>query len=305
MHASRAAIRPVALRGRADPARVLRPLVDGVPHAVPQAADAPLRPHRAGAHRPGVRHRGVPDDALVSRATRSAIGRSCCSGRSRSSSASSSSRRASWRSSSRSRTSAASKPPICPSRTRRGDPRRVLRSLRDPEIPAPQPRAASAHPPLRPAPARAHPRGGPVSSMLEIGIGEGFLSGYLSEKLPTVRFCGVDASATGTRATAAPLPEDRDARRRCLRSLGPQRPVRSRALRRGPRAPRRAGPSARRDRRAAAASRRAHRAARAVLPPEQPGERRKRHAMGQRSRSTCSISARARSGSSCRRGSTS
>jgi len=36
---------------------------------------------------------------------------------------------------------------------------------------------------------------GPVSSMLEIGIGEGFLSGYLSEKLPTVRFSGVDASA--------------------------------------------------------------------------------------------------------------
>ncbi len=36
---------------------------------------------------------------------------------------------------------------------------------------------------------------GPIRSMLEIGIGEGFLSGYLSEKLPTVRFCGVDSSA--------------------------------------------------------------------------------------------------------------
>ncbi|HTB76785.1 MAG TPA: class I SAM-dependent methyltransferase [Polyangiaceae bacterium] len=36
---------------------------------------------------------------------------------------------------------------------------------------------------------------GPVSSVLEIGVGEGFLSGYLSEKLPTVRFSGVDASA--------------------------------------------------------------------------------------------------------------
>ncbi len=36
---------------------------------------------------------------------------------------------------------------------------------------------------------------GPVSSILEIGVGEGFLSGYLSEKLPTVRFSGVDASA--------------------------------------------------------------------------------------------------------------
>jgi SAM-dependent methyltransferase len=37
---------------------------------------------------------------------------------------------------------------------------------------------------------------GPVTSVLEVGIGEGFLSGYLSEKMPTVRFCGIDASAT-------------------------------------------------------------------------------------------------------------
>jgi len=36
---------------------------------------------------------------------------------------------------------------------------------------------------------------GPVRSVLEVGIGEGFVSGYLSEKLPTVRFSGVDASA--------------------------------------------------------------------------------------------------------------
>jgi SAM-dependent methyltransferase len=36
---------------------------------------------------------------------------------------------------------------------------------------------------------------GPIASVLEIGVGEGFLSGYLSEKLPTVRFCGLDASA--------------------------------------------------------------------------------------------------------------
>jgi 2-polyprenyl-3-methyl-5-hydroxy-6-metoxy-1,4-benzoquinol methylase len=36
---------------------------------------------------------------------------------------------------------------------------------------------------------------GPITSVLEIGVGEGFLSGYLSEKLPTVRFCGLDASA--------------------------------------------------------------------------------------------------------------
>ena len=35
---------------------------------------------------------------------------------------------------------------------------------------------------------------GPITSVLEIGIGEGFLSGYLSEKLPGARFCGLDAS---------------------------------------------------------------------------------------------------------------
>src|SRR5262249_49177028 len=35
---------------------------------------------------------------------------------------------------------------------------------------------------------------GPVSSVLEVGMGEGFVSGYLSEQLPTVRFTGVDAS---------------------------------------------------------------------------------------------------------------
>lgn len=33
---------------------------------------------------------------------------------------------------------------------------------------------------------------GPVESVLEVGVGEGFLSGYLSEKLPEKRFTGVD-----------------------------------------------------------------------------------------------------------------
>jgi 2-polyprenyl-3-methyl-5-hydroxy-6-metoxy-1,4-benzoquinol methylase len=32
----------------------------------------------------------------------------------------------------------------------------------------------------------------PVSSSLEVGVGEGFLSGYLSEKFPAIRFAGVD-----------------------------------------------------------------------------------------------------------------
>lgn len=33
---------------------------------------------------------------------------------------------------------------------------------------------------------------GPAKSVLEIGVGEGFLSGYLSEKLPGVSFTGID-----------------------------------------------------------------------------------------------------------------
>jgi 2-polyprenyl-3-methyl-5-hydroxy-6-metoxy-1,4-benzoquinol methylase len=36
---------------------------------------------------------------------------------------------------------------------------------------------------------------GSVRSVLEVGIGDGFLSGYLSAKMPAARFCGVDASA--------------------------------------------------------------------------------------------------------------
>jgi 2-polyprenyl-3-methyl-5-hydroxy-6-metoxy-1,4-benzoquinol methylase len=35
---------------------------------------------------------------------------------------------------------------------------------------------------------------GPVSSVLEVGVGEGFVSGYLSEQFPSIRFAGVDLS---------------------------------------------------------------------------------------------------------------
>jgi 2-polyprenyl-3-methyl-5-hydroxy-6-metoxy-1,4-benzoquinol methylase len=36
---------------------------------------------------------------------------------------------------------------------------------------------------------------GPVQSVLEVGVGEGFISGYLSEKFPAIKFSGVDLSA--------------------------------------------------------------------------------------------------------------
>lgn len=36
---------------------------------------------------------------------------------------------------------------------------------------------------------------GPVSSVLEVGVGEGFISGYLSEKFPAIQFTGVDLGA--------------------------------------------------------------------------------------------------------------
>lgn len=35
---------------------------------------------------------------------------------------------------------------------------------------------------------------GPVTSVLEVGVGEGFISGYLSEKFPAIKFTGVDLS---------------------------------------------------------------------------------------------------------------
>lgn len=34
----------------------------------------------------------------------------------------------------------------------------------------------------------------PVRSVLEVGVGEGFISGYLSEKFPEIRFTGVDVA---------------------------------------------------------------------------------------------------------------
>jgi len=36
---------------------------------------------------------------------------------------------------------------------------------------------------------------GPASSVLEVGCGEGFISGYLSEQLPSIKFTGVDLRA--------------------------------------------------------------------------------------------------------------
>jgi 2-polyprenyl-3-methyl-5-hydroxy-6-metoxy-1,4-benzoquinol methylase len=36
---------------------------------------------------------------------------------------------------------------------------------------------------------------GPLGSVLEVGVGEGFISGYLSEQLPGVRFTGVELDA--------------------------------------------------------------------------------------------------------------
>ncbi|MEZ4298542.1 MAG: class I SAM-dependent methyltransferase [Polyangiaceae bacterium] len=38
-------------------------------------------------------------------------------------------------------------------------------------------------------------RASPITSVLEVGMGEGFLSGYLSERFPDVRFEGLDTDA--------------------------------------------------------------------------------------------------------------
>ncbi len=47
---------------------------------------------------------------------------------------------------------------------------------------------------------------GPVESVLEVGVGEGFLSGYLSEKLPEKRFTGVDVNEADLARLRAKFP---------------------------------------------------------------------------------------------------
>jgi 2-polyprenyl-3-methyl-5-hydroxy-6-metoxy-1,4-benzoquinol methylase len=47
---------------------------------------------------------------------------------------------------------------------------------------------------------------GPVTSVLEVGVGEGFISGYLSEKFPAIRFTGVDLAASDVEKLRAKFP---------------------------------------------------------------------------------------------------
>jgi 2-polyprenyl-3-methyl-5-hydroxy-6-metoxy-1,4-benzoquinol methylase len=46
----------------------------------------------------------------------------------------------------------------------------------------------------------------PVASVLEVGVGEGFISGYLSEKFPAVKFTGVDLSAADAARASQKFP---------------------------------------------------------------------------------------------------
>lgn len=46
----------------------------------------------------------------------------------------------------------------------------------------------------------------PVETVLEVGVGEGFLSGYLSEKFPEKRFTGVDVRAEDLERVRALFP---------------------------------------------------------------------------------------------------
>lgn len=49
-------------------------------------------------------------------------------------------------------------------------------------------------------------RASPVESVLEVGMGEGFLSGYLSERFPNVRFEGLDTDDVALARAAALFP---------------------------------------------------------------------------------------------------
>jgi len=60
---------------------------------------------------------------------------------------------------------------------------------------------------------------GPLASVFEVGCGEGFLSGYLSEKFPQVSFSGVDLDADDV-AKAKGLFERFDAQQGSVYDLG-------------------------------------------------------------------------------------
>lgn len=47
---------------------------------------------------------------------------------------------------------------------------------------------------------------GPCKRIVEIGVGEGFLSGYLSERFPEKEFVGIDADATSIERLRAKFP---------------------------------------------------------------------------------------------------
>jgi 2-polyprenyl-3-methyl-5-hydroxy-6-metoxy-1,4-benzoquinol methylase len=49
--------------------------------------------------------------------------------------------------------------------------------------------------------------GGPLTSVLEVGIGEGFISGLLSSELQDARFAGIDASANNVERVRRLFPE--------------------------------------------------------------------------------------------------
>ncbi len=49
-------------------------------------------------------------------------------------------------------------------------------------------------------------RANPVSSVLEVGMGEGFLSGYLSERLPNTHFEGIDLDTQSLERAAVLFP---------------------------------------------------------------------------------------------------
>jgi 2-polyprenyl-3-methyl-5-hydroxy-6-metoxy-1,4-benzoquinol methylase len=52
-------------------------------------------------------------------------------------------------------------------------------------------------------------RANPVASVLEVGMGEGFLSGYLSERFPGVRFEGLDTDEVSLQRAAQLFPRIR------------------------------------------------------------------------------------------------
>ena len=159
--------------------------------------------------------------------------------------------------------------------------RRVFRPVSDQEISRQEPDQAQADRALRrPRAPSCFTKAARPSRVLEIGVGEGFLSGSPLWHSPEDQVFGRRHQRERSRALARQVSAHRERTRQHLRFVGATRRLRLDHLRRGAGAPR--PPRETRSIRSSsyARARAAHGAARALVHAEQPGDGQKHHAPG-------------------------